>query len=112
MSPDLVYRRADVPVFDPQSLPISALRLAAKTGLNPLLQKTQDPALIAEVLARLKEPGPLTTARPLTTALESNKIYHLELLSARTPGISYFMSSLPRMEECSWPRKHRLSGLR
>lgn len=85
MFPDVVYRREDAPVFDPQVLEINELRLSVNRGPLSRPPTSQDPALIAEVLARLKEPGALVEAPgPYDT-------YHLELLSPQAPGVYYFV---------------------
>ncbi len=85
MFPDVVYRRADVPVFDPLSAPISEIRLAANQGLTAQRTTSQDPVLIAEVLACLRDPG------SLAVAVEPHEIYHIDLLSPQAPGVSYML---------------------
>ncbi|HPL29989.1 MAG TPA: hypothetical protein PLG21_18230, partial [Anaerolineae bacterium] len=62
MFPDTIYRRADVAAFDLVRFTITELRMAVNKGRGLEMQTTQDAALIAEVLARLKEPGPLVAA--------------------------------------------------
>ncbi|NLG50013.1 MAG: hypothetical protein GX552_07885 [Chloroflexi bacterium] len=85
MFPDVVYRRADAPVFDPQEVGISELRMMVNDGRFSRQQTSQDPALIAEVLARLDEPG------ALTAATETFDSYRLELFSPQAPGVYYFV---------------------
>jgi len=85
MFPDILYRRDDVPAFDPQRAPIGELRLFANVGRGPVLHSTQDPALIGELLACLRDPGPLTAAS------EPYDMFQLQLLSAQAPGIYYLL---------------------
>lgn len=85
MFPQVVYRRADVPAFDPRTFPLGELQLAANVGGLARLHRTSDQALLAELQARLQEPGPLIPAAgPYET-------YRVALLSPRVPGVSYFL---------------------
>lgn len=85
MMPDVVYRNASALPLRLSDLDVTAMELVDNVGGSPTVRRTEDAALIGDLLAVLTGGGGV---RPAPSP--PRRIYHVRLLSDRLPGLAYF----------------------